>query len=81
MDPVDSLGLVRKVTKKKLKKQGLSTIKDIRDLPRDQVEAITKLDKIDCIGLAQMLGFQAQAKAAINGLPPEKTDYRKADNP
>jgi hypothetical protein len=28
-----------------------------------------------------MLGFQAQAKAAINGLPPEKTDYRKADNP
>jgi hypothetical protein len=72
MDPVDSLDLVGRVTKNKLEKQGLVAVKDIRDLLREQVESIAKLDK---------LGFQQQAKSAILGHPPEKTNYRKANNP
>ena len=81
MDPVDYLDLVGDVTKKKLKKQGLVTIQDIKDLSSEQMEAIAKLEKADHIGLPQMLGFQKQAKKAILGRPPERMDYRKAENP
>jgi hypothetical protein len=81
MDPVDLLDLVGKVTKKKLAKLGLVAVKDIRDLLREKIESIAQLDKGDCIGLQQMLGFQQQAKSVILGRPPEKTGYRKADNP
>jgi hypothetical protein len=81
MDPIYSLDLVGDVTKKKLKKQGLVTIQDIKDLSSEQMEAIAKLEKVDRIGLPQMLGFQEQAKKAILGRAPEKTDYRKAENP
>jgi hypothetical protein len=81
MDPIYSLDLVGDVTKKKLKKQGLVTIQDIKDLSSEQMEAIAKLEKADRIGLPQMLGFQKQAKKAILGGPPERTDYRKAENP
>jgi hypothetical protein len=77
MDPVDSLDLVGDVTKKKLKKQGLVTIKDIEDLSSEHA----KLEKVDRIRLPQILGFQEQAKKAMLGRPPEKTDYRKAENP
>jgi hypothetical protein len=74
MDPLNSLDLVGRVTKKKLEKQGLVTVKDIRDMSREKLEAIAKLEKGDCIGLPQMLGFQEQAKAAILGGAPEKMD-------
>jgi hypothetical protein len=50
MDPVNSLGLVGKVTKKKLEKQCLVTVKDIRDLSREQVEAIAKLESLSVSG-------------------------------
>jgi hypothetical protein len=80
--PVDYLDLVGDITRKKLKRQGLVTmVQDIKDLSTEQMEAITKLEKVDRIGLPQMLGFQMQAKKAILGRPPEKTDYRKAENP
>ncbi len=81
MDSINSLDLVGKVTKKKLEKQGLVAVKDIKDLSREQLEAIAKLDKGNGIGLPQILGFQEQAKAAILGGPPEKMDNRKAKNP
>jgi predicted flap endonuclease-1-like 5' DNA nuclease len=81
MDPVSYLVGLGDVTEKKLKKQGLVTIKDIKNLSGNQMEAISKLEKVDRIGLPQMLGFQEQAKKAILGRPPEKTDYRKAENP
>jgi hypothetical protein len=81
MDPVDSLDTVGKVTKSKLAKQGLITINDIKNLSREQMEAIAKLEKRDCIGLSQMLGLQEQANKAILGEPPEKTDYRQSENP
>jgi hypothetical protein len=75
MDPIDYLDLVDDLTKKKLKRQGLVTIQDIKDLSSEQMEAIAKLAKNCRIGLPQMLGFQAQAKKAILGRPPEKMDH------
>ena len=81
MDPLDCLNLVGKVMKTKLEKQGLANVKQIKDLSREQIEAISKLEKGKYIGLQRMLGFQQQAKVAILGDPPEPLDYRKAENP
>jgi transposase-like protein len=68
-------------SEEKLAKHGITTIKAICDLTPEKIKEISDAAREVRISDSQLNKFKSLAENAKPGDPPEKSDYRKFDNP